>query len=121
MKLIQKALQVNTRDFFEKHLYIINPFLPIQLTQMEIKVLAGFMALEGELVESNRFNSTARKVVMERLGLQPGGLSNYLRSLINKGALIKKEPANLIYINKALLPLQNDVQGYQFKLVRNET
>lgn len=113
MEVIQKKLKTN--KFVEKHLEIINPMLPVQLTPKEIEVLASFMEIEGELVEDDRFNQLVRTKVRNKLQLSPGGLSNYLTTLTKKGFLKKHPITNKYTIKDFLFPNKN-VQGYMFKI-----
>lgn len=115
MKIIQKALILSNEEYYKKHLAIINGMLPNQLTFKEIEVLAAFMEVDNKLVEDDRFNSLVRKKVMTKLNLKPGGLSNYLKSLIDKGFLTKSEITHKIKIKDYLLPEESG-QGYQFKI-----
>ena len=117
MKIIQKALKLKGDEYYKKHLSIINSMLPSQFTSKEIEVLAAFMSADPKLTEDDRFNSLVRKQVMKKLDLKPGGLSNYLKSMINKGFLDKSEITHKITIKEYLLP-EDKVQGYQFKLIK---
>ncbi len=49
MKIIEKSLILPKDKFFEKHLAIINPLLPIQLTYKEIQVISTFLTVEAEI------------------------------------------------------------------------
>ena len=39
MKIISKSISLDSYNYHKKHLYIINPMLPIQMTDKEIEVL----------------------------------------------------------------------------------
>lgn len=111
---IRKIIRLHGDGFYAKHLEIINPFLPIKLTPKEIDVLSAFIALEGELAE-DRFGTTGRKIVMKKLGITPGGLGNYLKSLKTKGFVYKKGGA--FYIASIVMPSEeNFYQDYRFRL-----
>ena len=114
---IRKVVKLDRDGFYSKHLEIINPFLPIKLTPKEIEVLAAFMSLEGELAE-DRFGTTGRKVVRRKLGITPGGLGNYLKSLKQKGFVYKKGGA--FYIASIVMP-NDGVQQYSFKLIAHSS
>lgn len=122
IKTIQQKLEVGSKDeYFLKHLSIINPMLPAQLTGKELEVLAAFMALPSEVTEDDTFNTLARKKVKAKLNLSSAGLSNHLGEMIKKGFLQKSEVTKRIRIREFLLP-QNNAQGYQFKiLLKNES
>ena len=119
MEIIKKAIKVKPEDYFNTHLEIINPLMPTKFTPMEMKVLAAFMTLEGEIVEEGRFNSHTKKIVMEKLKLSAGGLGNYLRALVNKKYLNKSKYTKTLTVAEYLLP-ENKWQGYQFKIIRDE-
>ena len=112
MRPIKKILRdLSPEKYYEQHLHIIHLFLPAQLTNKEIETLALFMSLKGELVEQDRFGTQCRKIVMEKMGIKPGGLGNYLRALEEKSYIYKE--GNKFRIREFLVPDHN-VQGYQF-------
>ena len=47
MKIISKSLDLSREEYFKKHLLIINPLLPVQLTDKEAEVIAAFMTIES--------------------------------------------------------------------------
>lgn len=122
MREIRKLLKLNKIDFYETHLSLINCIFPkeIRMTPMEIKVIAGFMSLEGDVAQF-RFGPTAKKIVMNSVNtekpLSPAGLSNYITSLTHKGFLIKKGDITEII---PLLMLDGKEQIYMFKLLNVE-
>jgi hypothetical protein len=114
MTPIQKVLRLTKYDYYEKHLSLVNPLLPIQLTPMEIKVLSRFMALEGDIAQY-RFGTGARKIVKDNLGLSTAGLSNYMGSLTEKGFLVKRGEDQMDIL-PILFPDKSE-QTYMFKLI----
>lgn len=120
MKQLKKALSLSKIQYYETHLSLINCILPKQMTPMEIKVLAAFLSLEGDIA-INRFGATGRKIVMNTVNpekpLSPAGLSNYITSLLDKGFLIKK--ADVITVLPLVVP-EEDEQLYLFKLVNKD-
>lgn len=118
MEQIRKQLHLTKGDYYETHLEIINPILPVRLTSMEIKVLAAFMSLEGDIVQY-RFGSAGRKIVMKRLELTPQGISNYMTQLIKKECIIEKEDTGEITILPILLPEKKE-QYYMFKIINTD-
>lgn len=115
IKPIQQVLNgLSNYDYHVKHLEILNPVLPAQLTKKEIEVLAGFMSLEGDLVKEDRFGTQARKTIREKLDMSPGGLGNHLKQLKNKFFIYEGENGKLM-IKSFLIP-NDKVQGYQFKI-----
>ena len=117
MKIIQRAFKVENQEYYTMHLQIVNAVLPVKLTDKELEVLSAFMGLDKNIIEENYFNPVARKKVLKRLDLSAAGLSNHLKSMINKGFLTKNNITNVITIKEFLLP-EEDGQGYQFKIVK---
>lgn len=116
MKEIKKLLQVSREDYFEIHLSLLNCILPVKMTPREIEVISAFMSLEGDIAEF-RFGTSGKKIVRERLEISSAGLSNFMRSLINKGFLVKR--GDLISFFPILIPEENE-QLYMFKLKNTE-
>lgn len=116
---IQKGLVLSKEEYYTKHLSIINPMFPQQLNRKEIEVLGAFLALDKAIVEDDYFNTLARKKVRTKLNLKPGGLSNYLRTMIEKDFLDKSDITGRITIKPYLIP--NPIaQGYMFKILKQE-
>lgn len=113
MEIIQKKLKLQKEEFNKKHLLIINHILPVQMTNREAEVLAAFLALEGDLAK-DPFSTSGRKIVMRKLGLQPGGLGNFLKDLKDKKLVLEDEDKEL-YILPILKPNEGR-QLYQFVL-----
>ena len=117
MEAIKKQLTLPTKQYYEKHLAIVNVFLPVTLTPKEIEVLAAFMSLKGSIAE-DRFGTSARKLVMKEMNIVPGGLGNYLRDLKRKGFI--RESGDTLTILPLLHPSQ-DKQNYMFQLIKDTT
>jgi len=117
MKPIQRILNLNQDDYYIKHLTIVSVLLPTHLTNKEIEILAAFLSLDKSLIEDDMFNSVARKKVMQKLKLSPGGLGNHLKSIINKKVLDRNAITNRITMKPFLLP-QEPTQGYQIKIIK---
>lgn len=111
---IKKVLKLSRLDYYETHLSLMNCILPKKLTPMEIKVIATFMTLDGEIVEY-RFGPTARKLIMSSLDLSAGGLSNYMTSLMRKGFIGKKGDSLVLW---PLLVPEEKEQLYTLKLIK---
>jgi hypothetical protein len=114
MPIIKNIKRVNSLPYYETHLSIINCFLPVKMTPMEIKVMASFMNLEGDIA-TYRFGSTAKKLVVDSLKISYPGLCNYIKSLIDKGFLITVSK-DILNIRPILLP-EKEGQEYSFKLI----
>ena len=112
MQIIKKQLILSPFDYFSTHLKIINPLLPVHLTPKEIELLANFMMLNGSISE-DRFGSTGKKIIMNKMNIGPAGISNYLRSLKQKGFISGNDILSVLYP-------ENEQQGYNFKLIKNE-
>lgn len=110
--VIKKVLKLGTIEYYNTHLQIINPLLPIQLTPKEIEILANFMSFEGTIAH-DRFGTTAKKIVKDRMELSNAGISNYMKSLKDKGFIT----------NNTIVPIlfpENGEQLYYFKLINYE-
>lgn len=116
MKPITKVLKLSKASYYEAHLNIINGLLPTKLTPKEIQVLARFMSFEGDIAK-DRFGTTARRMVKKELNLSDGGLSNYMKTLVNKEVIIGDE--DHLYLLPAL-SLSPDLQDYQFRIINSD-
>lgn len=116
MTEIKKALILPKLEYYETHLSLINCILPIKMTPVPIKVLATFMALEGD-IEIDRFGSSARYLVRQALNLSSAGLSNHMKYLLING-FIYYTPQGKIKIYPLLLPDPTQ-QDYRFRLLNN--
>lgn len=114
MAEIRKALLLDKIDYYKVHLSVINCFLPsqVRMTSMETTILACFMVLEGDIAQY-RFGPSAKKVVMAALDLSPAGMSNYIKSLTDKGLIIRT--GDVLSILPILEPDEKE-QLYSFKL-----
>lgn len=117
MKIIPRVLRLGQTDYYMKHLSIVNCLLPTNLTNKEIEVLSSFLSLDKVLIEDDMFNTEARKKVMKKLNLKPGGLGNHLKSMLDKKVLERNQYSNKLSIRDFLLP-EEDKQGYQIKIIR---
>ena len=118
MSIIRKALKLKKEEFYKKHLLIINHILPVQMTNKEAEVLAAFISLEGDIAKEP-FSTSGRKIVRERLNIQPGGLGNYLDQLKTKGFIVEDKVTKELKIIPILIPSKVE-QTYQFKLEVDE-
>ena len=113
-KILQQEIKdLSPEKYYMKHLEIITPFLPVQLTAKEIEVLGWFMSFDETKV-LKRFDSQYRKIVKENVKLSNSGLSGHLLNLKNKGA-IKEELSGELTIKEVLFPTEG-IQMYQFKI-----
>ena len=122
MLKLQKTLNLNSKEYFETHLALLNPLFPekFRMTPMEIVVLAQYLILTGE-IKDHLFGPTANRIVRDRLKLSYQGLSNYMRTLTEKGYMY--EEGNIKKMIDIVKP-ENAYQEYYFRLKRidiNET
>lgn len=115
---IKRTLTLTKSKYYQIHLSLINPLLPIQLTPKEIEVLAIFMSLDGSIAE-DRFGTTAKKLVKDQLKLSDGGLGNYMSSLKKNSFIILNSTGK--YIIQPFLLADPKEQDYIFKLINNES
>lgn len=113
MKIIEKSLSLPKDKYFEKHLSIINPLLPIQLTNKEIEIIASFLSVETEIGSENIFSTLGKEKVRNSLKLSHAGLSNYIKNLKEKKVITGTD--NNLKIIDVLRP-NDKIQGYRIKL-----
>lgn len=100
-------------EYYQTHLSVINCLLPVKNTNKEIEILSLFMCFDG-ILEDDRFGTTAKKMIRNKLGLSHQGLSNYMTSLIRKRMLsIEEEKIKILPI----LHPNRDEQIYMIKLI----
>lgn len=115
-KIIQKGIVLEGEQYYHKHLEIINPFLPVQLTKTEIKVLAMFMSFEGEIADNDRFGTSSRKVAREKLGISNSGITDYFKAFISKNVVYERLDGKLELAD--FIKAENPHQFYQFKIIK---
>lgn len=118
MKNFKKLLRLEGIEFYKKHLQIVTSVTPLDLTDKEVDVLAHFMGAPKDIIEGDRFNTLVRKYVMKKVGLTTGGLGNYLKTLTDKGVILKSKTRRLS-INPSLMPEGKDIL-YQFRVLKVE-
>jgi DNA-binding MarR family transcriptional regulator len=116
METFRKQLKLKPLDFYSLHLSIINPLLPVKLSNKEIQILSLFMSFRGN--KEDRFGFIGKRDIKRRLKLSSAGLSNYIRNLEKKGFIKKID--GVIEILPLIYPKGN-VQEYEFKIVKDET
>lgn len=116
MSDIKKQLRLGKLSYYETHLSIVNCFLPVKLTPMEIKILSSFMSLSGDIAK-DRFGTSAKKMIRGELNISSAGMSNYIKILKDKNFL--REVDKELIILPILFP-KEDEQTYMFKLINIE-
>lgn len=119
MKVIQKQIKKDSFNYFLVHMKLINIFMESLLSEKEMEVLAATLSLDQKIIGVEPYNPFARKKIRERLKMSPAGLSNHIRSLIDKGVLVKDEITNRINIRDFIIP-NPEWQGYQFKVIKEK-
>jgi len=108
--MIKKQLILDKFNYYKTHLMIINPLLPINLTPKEIELLTHFMVLNGSIAH-DRFGTTGRKLVKERMKLSSASMSNYMKGLRDKGFINDNEIISILFPD-------TQKQEYYFKLTK---
>jgi len=116
MEVLKYSKVLSGVEYYIAHLNIINSIFDVKLSSKEISVLSSFMSQEESIVQGDRFNSFIRKRVRVALSLSPGGLGNYLNTMVKKGFLIRNSITGNLTIQKYLFP-SSAGQGYQFKII----
>lgn len=117
MKVIQKQIKRNTFEYFLVHIKLTNVFMNSLMSEKEMEVLAATLSLDSKIIGVEPYNSFARKKIREKLKMSPAGLSNHLKSLTDKGVLIRDEITGRINIKEFIIP-DLEWQGYQFKIIK---
>lgn len=120
MKTIAKIVKgLSDKEYYIAHLKLINSFIKLEkeMSEKQISVLASFMSLKGDTIDSNRFGTDARKIVMEQEGINSGGLGNYLRYYRDNGLITKV--GNGENVIASLWPEENN-QVYKFLITKNK-
>ena len=113
---ISKSLELSNFEFFRMHLNIVLCFLPkLHLSKGEISVLAAFMSMKEEF-ENKLFVGEPRSNVRKMLNLTNPNVSNYIKTLEEKGCIVTQKRIKIIH--PTLFPKAND-QFYMFKLANN--
>ena len=115
--IISYKINEEGKNYYIKHLQIVNNFFPIELTKKEICVLGAFMSFEEERAKYDRFHSFYRKIVKKDLNMGSSSLSNHIRELLNKKAVVEDKDG-IYHINKILFP-DSQEQCYQFVLKKH--
>lgn len=113
-KVLRKVLRVSRHEFYRIHLQIVNALLPVKLTPKEVDVLAAFMSLDGDIA-TDRFGTSARKIIKKQLKLSDGGLGNYLKSFKDKKFVLYSDGGS-DYVNP-VLNVSEEEQNYMIKLI----
>lgn len=113
---ISKILTLKDDEYYKVHMELINPILPVKLSPKEIEVLSAFMSFDG-ILSNDRFSTTGKSIVRERLKLSHQSLSNYIISLAKKGFLVK-DSSNKLQMLPILFPDKKE-QIYLLKLIKH--
>lgn len=117
MRILKKNIVGLDRvTYYQTHLLVISPFLPVEITPKEREVLGLFMSFEGDLAKVDRLGTSFRREVKTRIKppMSSGGLTNHITALKEKG-LIYETLNGTLAIREYLFPDENQ-QGYQFIL-----
>lgn len=106
MRKVSKVVTLSGNTYYKVHLQLINPVLPVKLSDKELDVLSYFLMF-GDL------SRESRKVVREKLGMSFGSLTNHIRHLKEKGFILGNDELN------SLIVPDGKSQEYVFKLVNN--
>lgn len=119
MRVIQKSLDLEPKEFYRVHLNIVNAILSNKISKKEVEILSSFMSLDKKIIEHDMFNKVSRRKVMKELKLSASCLSIHIKSMLAKKFLIKDDLTEKISIREHFLP-EEFTQGYQFKLTKKK-
>ena len=114
-KTLAKTLTLNKIDYFNMHLSLVNCLLPVKMSHKEIEILACALSFDG-ILANDRFSTTGKKIIRQTIKpeISHPGLSNYMKSLKQKGFLVEKEGRLEII---PLLHPNKTQQDYMFRLI----
>ena len=124
--ILRNKQEVSLKNFYKEFLSHVSNSLPSnrRLTKMELEVLTEFWALEGELVELDRFSTSVKKHIRENVFKFKNytGLENYISQLYKKGYIVKKDGKKIINPNYDLPKERIRNQGkftlvYEYEIV----
>lgn len=89
--------------FYYNYLLSINSFL--NLTKMELKLVAKWMSLKGEMLvdDEKLFSREVRNSMMEYIGVSKENLNNYVSVLTKKSILVRKDNGKLEFNDKIFI------------------
>ena len=93
-------LQVNKEDFYNKYYQTINGILKLTGKELAILVLLSNSKLQLGITDKELFSSKSRKLMAETLGISKFNLNNYIKSMKDRGIIIKQEKS--LAINPAV-------------------
>lgn len=114
-KILKFKLELEDVKYVQTYLEVINIFLPKKLTGKEMEVIATFLSLPKIIVKDDMFNSYARGFVREKMRISHAGLANYLKSLTDKGFLVKDDKGK-IRLRRLLKP-EGDSQNFSINII----
>jgi len=117
MNTLRKTLVASGFRRAKIHLLMINMFVEVGLSEKELEVLANFISAPENLKQTYMFNTAVRKYVCQQSGICNKGISNHLKSMINKKFIVRDPITKLLSISPNLLPTN---QIYHIE-IKNET
>lgn len=124
MKMKSNPIFLSELDIYKEFLKHYSNILPKdrRLTDTELSILSAFWDIQGGGMESLRFTPQIKKLVRDKFGFKNyANLENYLKTLKDKGYLIKNEFDILVFSKSIDLkkPLSSLEISYEYRLQEN--
>ena len=112
-------LQVSNKDFYTKYYQAINGIL--KLTSKELAILTALSNSKSQLgiTDKELFSSSQRKLLAELLGISRFNLNNYIKSMKDRGILVKAN--KVMAINPSIYKDINSIDSLDFLFTFNIT
>ena len=124
MKMKSNPIFLSELDIYKEFLKHYSNILPKdrRLTDTELSILSAFWDIQGGGMESLRFTPQIKKLVRDKFNFKNyANLENYLKTLKDKGYLVKNEFDILVFSKTIDLkkPLTSLEIGYEYRLQEN--
>lgn len=98
--------ELNKYEFQKRYLTVLNCILPDNkyLSRNEINLLSVVLSLDEPMHVHNRFNTTARKIIRNKLKFTLSTITNTMKSLKDKGAIYINELGIITITNALVMP-----------------
>lgn len=116
--LIEKKTEFSNIEYYQKHLELVRVIYGYDIQDREIDLISAFLSLDKRLTARDEFNTNAKKEVRKILKLSDSSMSNLIKSLVNKGFIIKDSLSGLLNIVDKLRP-SDIATGYKVMIIKS--
>nr|DAD64109.1 MAG TPA: chromosome replication initiation protein [Caudoviricetes sp.] len=112
-KIISRVFRLKGVEYYAKYLEVVNSLLPMDLSKIELSVLAHCLYRNNKGV----IDKDVKVYLKEVFNFSPASLSGHLKRLSDKFVLDKNEDG---FVIKDYLIPNSDFQGFQIKIENGE-